>query len=210
MVGNKIETPPVEWRFQGSTFPSGLTHLLPLVDVEAVVLEFLLEDFRDVDVHVHRLLLALPLDVDVRLHPLEHAQKQTDRRPTERRQTAAAGERSEFGATILTILLMSSEKALSPLFEDSGSESSPSLLSEDDIKPTCKERRKKGGQRSIEILEAADDGGGRRRGVGGGLTSVITVIFLRQSLQGRFSTRLTTTPLCPSLSLPVGRAQNTP
>lgn len=37
---------------------------------------------------------------------------------------------------------MSSEKALSPLFEDSGSESSPSLLSEDDIKPRCGEKQK--------------------------------------------------------------------
>lgn len=37
---------------------------------------------------------------------------------------------------ILTILLISSEKVLSPLFEDSGSESSPSLLSDDEIKPT--------------------------------------------------------------------------
>lgn len=35
----------------------------------------------------------------------------------------------------ITILLISSEKVLSPLFEDSGSESSPSLLSEDEIKP---------------------------------------------------------------------------
>lgn len=35
----------------------------------------------------------------------------------------------------LTILLISSEKVLSPLFEDSGSESSTSLLSEDEIKP---------------------------------------------------------------------------
>lgn len=52
-------------------------------------------------------------------------------------------------------------------------------------------------------------GAGDECGAGGGLTSVITVIFLGESLQGRFSTRLTTTPLCPSLSLPVGRAQNT-
>lgn len=34
-----------------------------------------------------------------------------------------------------TILLISSEKVLSPLFEESGSESSPSLLPEDEIKP---------------------------------------------------------------------------
>lgn len=40
-----------------------------------------------------------------------------------------------------TILLMSSEKALSPLFEDSGSESSPSLLPEDDIKPKSEEKK---------------------------------------------------------------------
>lgn len=53
------------------SFLSGPTHLLPLVDVEAVVLEFLLKDFRDVDVHVHRLLLALPLDVNVWLDPLK-------------------------------------------------------------------------------------------------------------------------------------------
>lgn len=39
-----------------------------------------------------------------------------------------------------TILLISSEKVLSPLFEDSGSESSPSLLSEDEIKPKYKQR----------------------------------------------------------------------
>lgn len=56
------------------SFPSDPTHLLPLVDVEAVVLKFLLEDFRDVDVHVHRLLLALPLDANVRLDPLKYPQ----------------------------------------------------------------------------------------------------------------------------------------
>lgn len=50
---------------------------------------------------------------------------------------------------------MSSEKALSPLFEDSGSESSPSLLSEDDIKPRCGEKQnktqtKKGGKGEVK------------------------------------------------------------
>lgn len=56
------------------SFLPGRSHLLPLVDVEAVVLKFLLEDFRDVDVHVHSLLLALPLDVNVRLDPLKYPQ----------------------------------------------------------------------------------------------------------------------------------------
>ncbi len=37
------------------------------------------------------------------------------------------------------------------------------------------------------------------------LTCVITVVLLRESLQRRFSTRLTTTPLHPSLSLPTAR-----
>lgn len=40
------------------------------------------------------------------------------------------------------------------------------------------------------------------------LTCVITVVLLGESLQRRFSTRLTTTPLCPSLSLPTTRKEN--
>lgn len=46
-------------------------HLLPLVDVKAVILQFLLQNFRNVDVHMDCLLLAFPLNIDVRLNPLK-------------------------------------------------------------------------------------------------------------------------------------------
>lgn len=46
-------------------------HLLPLVDVKAVILQFLLQNFRNVDVHMDRLLLAFPFNINVRLNPLK-------------------------------------------------------------------------------------------------------------------------------------------
>lgn len=41
------------------------THLLPLVDVETVILQFLFKNIWDVDVNVDQFLLAFPLDVTV-------------------------------------------------------------------------------------------------------------------------------------------------
>lgn len=102
--------------------------LFPLVDVEAVVLQLLLQDVRDADVHVNRFLFTLPLDVQLRLNPLR-SDGWTVRRIKKEKKTI--NPPSGF-----TILFMSSEKVLSPLFEESsGSESSPSLLSELEIRP---------------------------------------------------------------------------
>lgn len=101
---------------------------------------------------------------------------------------------------------MSSEKALSPLFEDSGSESSPSLLSEDDIKPKYEDTHT---HKNPTNVNRSTERSTRKKRKGRFLTSVIAVVFLRESLQGRFSTGLTTTPLCPSLSLPVSGTENT-
>lgn len=46
------------------------SYLLPLVDVKAVVFQFLLQNIRDADVHMDHLLLAFPLHVNFRLDPL--------------------------------------------------------------------------------------------------------------------------------------------
>lgn len=89
---------------------------------------------------------------------------------------------------------MSSENVLSPLFEESGSESSPSLLPEVEIKP--KTRKK-----------TWSDRWGRQGAAGSDtdwcLTRVITVVLLGKSLQRRFRIGLTATPLRPSLFLPI-------
>lgn len=49
-------------------------YLFPLVDVKAVVLQFLLQDIRDADVNMDDLLLAFPLNINIRLNPLKQAQ----------------------------------------------------------------------------------------------------------------------------------------
>lgn len=62
-------------------------YLLPLVDVKAVILQFLLQNIWDVDVNMDDLLLALPLHVNVRLNLLKRAQHKplcTSSRETER------------------------------------------------------------------------------------------------------------------------------
>lgn len=46
-------------------------YLLPLVDVKAVILQFLLQNIRDVDVNMDDLLLALSLNVNFRLNLLK-------------------------------------------------------------------------------------------------------------------------------------------
>lgn len=48
-------------------------YLLPFVDIEAVVLQFLLEDIRDVNVNMDNLVLTFPLNVCVWLNPLKQA-----------------------------------------------------------------------------------------------------------------------------------------
>lgn len=48
-------------------------YLLPFVDIEAVVLEFLLEDIWDVNVNMDNLVLTFPLYVCVWLNPLKQA-----------------------------------------------------------------------------------------------------------------------------------------
>lgn len=48
-------------------------YLLPFVDIETVVLQFLLQDIWDVNINVDDLLLAFPLNVCVRLNPLKQA-----------------------------------------------------------------------------------------------------------------------------------------
>lgn len=91
---------------------------------------------------------------------------------------------------------MSSEKVLSPLFDDSGSESSPSLLSEDELKPG---EEKRGINDQIRVWEREKR---RERGGERFLTGVIAVVLLGEGLQRGFSTGRTATPLRPSLSLP--------
>lgn len=51
-------------------------YLLPLVDVEAVVLQLLLQNIWDVDVNMDDLLLTFPLNTDVRFNPLEQKRYQ--------------------------------------------------------------------------------------------------------------------------------------
>lgn len=48
-------------------------YLLPFVDIEAVVLEFLLEDIWDVNVNMDNLVFTFPLYVCVWLNPLKQA-----------------------------------------------------------------------------------------------------------------------------------------
>jgi len=47
-------------------------YLLPLVDVEAVVLQFLLQGIGDADVNVDDLLFTFPFDINVGLNPLKY------------------------------------------------------------------------------------------------------------------------------------------
>lgn len=46
-------------------------YLLPFVDIETVVLQFLLQDIWDVNINVDDLLLTFPLNVCVWLNPLK-------------------------------------------------------------------------------------------------------------------------------------------
>lgn len=46
-------------------------YLLPLVDVKAVILQFLLQDIRNVDVNMDDLLLTFPLHIHIWLNPLK-------------------------------------------------------------------------------------------------------------------------------------------
>lgn len=46
-------------------------YLLPLVDVKAVILQFLLKDIGNVNVNVDNLLLTFPFNINVRLNPLK-------------------------------------------------------------------------------------------------------------------------------------------
>lgn len=46
-------------------------YLLPLVDVKAVILQFLLQNIWDVDVDMDNLLLTFPLNSNVWLNPLK-------------------------------------------------------------------------------------------------------------------------------------------
>ncbi|TNN55696.1 hypothetical protein EYF80_034061 [Liparis tanakae] len=50
----------------------GGVYLLPLVDVEAVVLQFLLQGIGDADVNVDDLLFTFPFDINVGLNPLKY------------------------------------------------------------------------------------------------------------------------------------------
>lgn len=116
-------------------------YLFPLIDVKAVILQFLLQNIGDVNVNVDDLLLTFPLNINVWLNPLKETRcEPSGKKSTETKKMWFSLVRqlmSKMKTEVinLTILLISSEKVLSPLFEDSGSESSPSLLSEDEIKP---------------------------------------------------------------------------
>lgn len=48
-------------------------YLLPFVDIEAVVLKFLLEDIWDVNINMDNPVLTFPLNVCVWLNPLKQA-----------------------------------------------------------------------------------------------------------------------------------------
>lgn len=49
-------------------------YLFPLVDVETVILQFLLQDIRDANVNMDDLLLTFPLDINIWLNPLKETQ----------------------------------------------------------------------------------------------------------------------------------------
>lgn len=46
-------------------------YLLPLVDVKAIILQFLLQNIWEADVNMHNLLLTFPLDINVWFNPLK-------------------------------------------------------------------------------------------------------------------------------------------
>lgn len=48
-------------------------YLLPFVDIEAVILQFLLQNIGDADVNMDDLLLTFPFNVNVWLNPLKEA-----------------------------------------------------------------------------------------------------------------------------------------
>lgn len=48
-------------------------YLLPLVDVKAVILQFLLQNFGDADVNMDDLLLTFPFNINVWLNPLKQS-----------------------------------------------------------------------------------------------------------------------------------------
>lgn len=74
---------------------------------------------------------------------------------------------------LVTILLMSAEKVVSPLFEDSASEPSPSLLPEDEIRPGHRIARWNEYDRSGRLSASKT---GSKVSL---LTRVITVVLLR-------------------------------
>lgn len=49
-------------------------YFFPLVDVEAVILQFLLQNIRDVDVNMDDLLLTFLLHINIWLNPLKQVQ----------------------------------------------------------------------------------------------------------------------------------------
>lgn len=52
-------------------------YLLPLVDVKAIILQFLLQNIWEADVNMHNLLLTLPLNIKVWFNPLKQRTYET-------------------------------------------------------------------------------------------------------------------------------------